>query len=360
MTILLRLISLLTLLLLPVLASATSIFDRMFSGTEAPLELRLELPVDSLLAKVNGGQDALVSFIDVNGQANTWSLGVAIRGKFRRQRCEFPPLKLNFSKKDLRAAGLETFDKYKLVSSCTSDPLAGNLVLKEYLAYRAYNLLSENSFRVQRLTITYVDVNGNHPDRTEHGFIIEETDELAARINAEELESAIGQPAHAYEPAAEATQALIQYMVSNGDWSMVLARNIKVYKSADGQLIPVGYDFDFSGWVGAPYASPTSEIGQRSIYQRVYQGYVQPDQTMRDVADHFREQRRPVMDLLDNFMELPTEDRITLRRFVARFFREINQMNNNGSVLLYDQLRGATAGIIPPGAEAGFFRTIGK
>lgn len=355
-----RLISLLTILLLPVLARATSIFDRMYSGTEAPLELRLELPVDSLLAKADGSQDALVTFTDVSGGVNTWNLEVELRGKFRRQRCEFAPLKLNFSKKDLRAAGLEDFDKYKLVSSCTSDPLAVNLVLKEYLAYRAYNLLSENSFRVQRLTITYVDVNGNHPDRTEQGFIIEETDELAARINAKEVESALGLPAHAYNPTAEVTQALVQYMVSNGDWSTVLARNIKVYKTADGQLIPVGYDFDFSGWVGAPYASPTSEIGQQSIYQRVYQGYVQPDNVMREVADHFKDQRRPVMDLIDNFMELPTEDRTTLRRFVARFFRELNQMNNDGSVLLYDQLRGATAAFIPPGAEAGYFRSMGK
>jgi hypothetical protein len=332
----------------------------MYSDTEAPLELRLELPVDSLLAKVDGSQVARVSFTDVNGQANAWDLSVALRGKFRRLRCEFPPLKLNFSKKDLRAAGLETFDKYKLVSSCSSDPLAGNLVLKEYLAYRAYNLLNEASFRVQRLTITYVDTNGNHPDRVEHGFIIEETDELAARLNLEEVESAIGLPAHVYVPKAEATQALIQYMVSNGDWSMVLARNIKVYKGADDQLVPVGYDFDFSGWVGAPYASPSSEIGQQSIYQRVYQGYVQSDKVMREVADHFREQRRPVMDLIDNFMELPTEDRTTLHRFVARFFRELNQMNNKGSVLLYDQLRGATAEIIPPGGVADSFLTVVK
>ncbi|WP_026232309.1 hypothetical protein [Neolewinella persica] len=355
-----RLLSSLILLFLPVLASATSIFDRLYSGTEAPLEFRLELPVDSLLAKVNGDQLAKVFFTDVNGEANTWDLEVAIRGKFRRQRCEFPPLKLNFSKKDLRAAGLETFDKYKLVSSCSADPLAGNLVLKEFLAYRAYNLLTDVSFRVQRLTITFVDVNGNHPDRVEHGFIIEETDELAARLNLEEMESAIGQPAHLYNPTAEATQALIQYMVSNGDWSTVLARNIKVYKAADDQLIPVGYDFDFSGWVGAPYASPSSDIGQQSIYQRVYQGYVQPDKVMREVADHFREQRRPVMDLIDNFTDLPTEDRTVLRRFVARFFRELNQMNINNSILLYDQLRGATAGVIPPGAEADAFQSMGK
>lgn len=355
-----RITSLLLCLLLPILASATSIFDRMYTGNEEPVALRLELPMDSLLAKVNGGQNARVSFTDVSGQANTWELEVALRGKFRRQRCEFPPLKLNFSKKDLSAAGLEKFDKYKLVSTCSSDPLAGNLVLKEYLAYRAYNLLTENSFRVQRLTITYVDTNGNHPDRVEEGFIIEETDELAARLQLEEVESALGLPAHAYDPAAEATHALLQYLVSNGDWSTVLARNIKVFKTTDGQYIPVGYDFDFSGWVGAPYASPTSEIGQQSIYQRIYQGYVQPDDVMRKVADNFRTQRRSVLSLISGFSDLDEADRTVLHRFASRFFRDLNQMSNNGSVLLYDQLRGTSASIIPPGAEADAFRSMGK
>lgn len=351
---------LLSFLLLPLLASAGSIFDLLYTGTEAPVELRLEVAMDSILAKSNLEQPATISFTDVEGQTQQWDLEVGLRGKFRRQRCDYPPLKLNFSKKALKAAGLEKFDKYKMVSTCSADPLAVNLVLKEYLAYRAYNILTEKSFRVQRLTITYVDVNGNHDDRVEQGFIIEETDELAARLGVEEVESALGLPAEAYEPTAEATQALLQYMVSNGDWSMVLARNIKVYKGADEQLIPVGYDFDFSGWVGAPYASPSSGIGQQSIYQRVYQGYVQPDKTMREVADSFRAHRREIMALIDNFGELSSEDRTILHRFAARFFRELNQMNNNGSVLLYDQLRGAVAGIIPPGAELDAFRTTGK
>lgn len=355
-----RTLSFLLFFLLPLLASATSIFDRLYTNNDAPVALRLELPVDSLLAKAGGDQQAHLAFTDVSGQVNNWDLKVELRGKFRRQRCEFPPVKLNFSKKDLRAAGLETFDKYKMVSSCSSDPLAKNLVLKEYLAYRAYNLITDKSFRVQRLTITFVDTNGNYPDRVEEGFLIEETDELAARLNAEEVESPLGQPAHAYDPAAEATQALMQYMVSNGDWSMVLARNVKVFRDEAGKLIPVGYDFDFSGWVGAPYASPTSEIGQQSIYQRIYQGYVQPDDVMRDVADNFREQRRAVLSLISGFTDLNEEDRTVVHRFASRFFRDLNQMANNGSVLLYDQLRGATAGIIPPGAERSAFQSMGK
>ena len=350
----------LTTFLLSFSLAAGSIFDLVFTGGEAPVAIRLELPVDSVLAKVATKQKANVAFTDVKGRTQHWGLNVSVRGKFRRQRCEFAPLKLNFSKKDLRAAGLEDWDKYKLVSTCSSDPLDKNLVLKEYLAYRVYNILTPASFRVQRVMITYADVNGNYPDRVEEGFIIEETDEMAARLGGKEIENAIGLPADAFVPAAEVTHALTQYLFSNGDFSLPMARNLKVVQLPSGEMVPVGYDFDFSGWVGAPYATPTSEIGQQSIYHRVYQGYAHSDNVMRKVANQFRDKRRQVIDMIANFHYLPIDDRTVVQRFAARFFRELNQMNHNDGVLLYDQLRDGVAEMIPPGGEAGSFHSMGK
>jgi hypothetical protein len=355
-----RTLAILLLFSLALPLQASSIFDLMYTGKDAPVAIRLEVPVDSVLAKVNTKQKARVQFTDFAGRLQNWDLNVSVRGKFRRQRCEFAPLKLNFGKKDLRAAGLEDWDKYKLVSTCSSDPLAKNLVLKEYLAYRVYNTLTPQSFRVQRVLITYADANGNHPDRVEEGFIIEDTDEMAARLGGKEVDNALGLPAEIYNSEAEVSHALTQYLFSNGDFSMPLARNMKVVEMPDGKMVPVGYDFDFSGWVGAPYASPTSDIGQQSIYQRIYQGYAQPDDVMRKVANHFRDNRREVLDLIANFQYLPSEDRTVVQRFAARFFKELNQMNHNDAVLLYDQLRDGVAEVIPPGAEASSFQSMGK
>jgi len=356
-----RILPFLFLLLLSAPAFAGSIFDLLYSGNDDAVAIRLVLPMDSAFAKLNTDQDARLSFTDVNGQAQNWGLKTSVRGKFRRQRCDYPPLKLNFGKKDLRAAGLEDWDKYKLVSTCSADPLASQLVLKEYLAYRVYNQLTENSFRVQRVLITYVDSNGKYPKRVEEGFLIEDNDEMAARIGGERLKEALGQPVDAYDAEAEATQALVQYLISNGDWSMYMVRNLKVVRrAADGKLIPIGYDFDFSGFVGAPYASPTSEIGQQSIYQRIYQGYVHPDSAMRSVAQQFKDKRREVMSLIGKASYLSLDERELLQRFVSRFFRELNQKANNDALPLYDQLRGAISGFIPPGAGAARFQTMGK
>jgi hypothetical protein len=355
-----QLFSVLFLIALPVMVSATSIFDLLYTeGKQQAIALRLEAPMDSLLAKTPNKQEATLLFTDINGQSQRWSLDVSIRGKFRRNRCDFAPLKFNFSKKDLKAIGLDPHDKYKLVTPCNDGSLAGDLIMKEYLAYRAYQLLSPYSYRVQLLKITYVDSNGNRPDRTETAFLIEDTDEMAARLGGEELENALGQPAEAFDATAEATHALFQYLVGNGDWSLPLTRNLKVVKMADGKLIPVGYDFDFTGWVGAPYATPTSEVGQRSIYERVYLGYAQEDKVMRDIATSFRDQRKAVISLI-NSSDLNEVDQEILWRFVSRFYAKLNRMNNNDSLLLYDQLRGETAEVIPPGAEASSYQLMGK
>lgn len=355
-----RISSTLLLLLLPLLAGATSIFDLMQrDGDFDATPLTLTVSMDSILMKVAGKQPASIFFTDNAGQRQYRDLKVSIRGKFRRNRCGFAPLKFNFGKKDLLASGLTNFDKYKLVTPCFSGADAEALIMKEYLAYRAYNLLTPYSFRVQLLEITYRDADGKHDDRTVTAFLIEDTDEMAARLGGEELDNAHGQPAEAFDAKAEATHALFQYLVGNGDWSLPLNRNVKMVKMPDGSIIPVGYDFDFTGWVGAPYASPTSDIGQTSIYERVYLGYYQEDELLRGVSTEFREQRKEILGLI-NRAPLAKDDKEVLWRFATRFFGQTQRMTNNDSDTLYDQLRGDTAGIIHPAEDARSFQAMGK
>lgn len=354
-----RISSTLLLLLLPLLASATSIFDLLQrEGDFEAVQLTLTAPMDSILAKTKIKQAASISFVDNQGELRELDLNVSIRGKFRRNRCGYAPLKLNFGKKDLVALGLDNFDKYKLVTPCFDGDEAEALIMKEYLAYRAYNILSPNSFRVQLIEITYHDANGKHADRTATTFLIEDTDEMAARVGGEEVDL-LGQPAEAYDARAEASHALLQYFLGNGDWSLPLARNVKTVRMPGGKVIPVGYDFDFTGWVGAPYASPTSEVGQTSIYERVYLGYTHNDELMRGVSQDFRSHRKEVISLI-NRSPLGEIDKEVLWRFASRFFAQLNRMTNNDRILLYDQLRGEVAEVIPPGAEAGSFQTMGK
>jgi hypothetical protein len=63
--------------------------------------------------------------------------------------------------------------------------------------------------------------------------------------------------------------ALFQYMIGNTDWEIVSCRNIMLLQPADSsKIIPVPYDFDFSGLVSAPYASPSAESGVLTVQDR--------------------------------------------------------------------------------------------
>ena len=341
-------------------ATATSVFDQLARPADNErTALRLTVPVDSLAAKTSADQPAHLSFATADGPEIAYDLEVALRGKFRRRRCANAPLKLNFSKKDLRAAGLTEYDKYKLVLPCFDAPEAEDLVLKEYLAYRAYAHLSPYSFRTQLLDLTIVDAHGNNAERTVTAFLIEATDELATRLQLTEVDAAHGLPASAYDEEAEATHALFQFMVGNGDWSLALHRNVKIFRMEDGSLVPVGYDFDFTGWVGAPYASPTRDVGQSSIYDRVYLGYAHDDAVMDAALERFRDRRQNIIGLLKD-SELAPEERLRTQRFASRFFSQINRLRTNDERAVYDQLRGGTAVFIPSGSAAESYQLMGR
>ncbi|CAH0999657.1 hypothetical protein LEM8419_00957 [Neolewinella maritima] len=347
----------LVLLLLSFSVSAQSVFDA-FYGPEVnrAVAVTLTLPLDSIAARSPNEQAGQLTFADHSGAVRTFGVDVSIRGKFRQTKCGFPPLKLDFDKSELRASGLAKHDKYKLVAACYADSSAQILILKEYLAYRAYALLSpEAHFRTQLLRITYRDAAAAQAERTEYAFLIEDPDEMAERAGGEESDDMLGLTPNRYAPTAEATHALAQYLLGNGDWSLTLQRNVKIVTLPNQQLVPVGYDFDFSGWVGAPYASPSRDQGQQSIYERVYLGYQQSDRTLNEVNQAFRSRRRDLLRLIADFDLIDKQERTVLQRFVQRFFDEVGAMSTNTEQEFYRQLRGQTASVIPPGARPSFY-----
>ncbi len=353
-----RLLVLTVFIFLPVLANATSIFDQLKrTDPHVAATATLTLPLDSLTARSVQSEEAEFTFVDNNGRLQHWSLKVTPRGKFRRLRCAMPPLKLDFKKKELEAAGLARHDKYKLVLPCFEGDEAEALILKEYLAYQAYELITPLSFRTQLLKLTLRDVNGGK-DQVVTAFLIEDTDEMAERNHATEVDTLVGQSPERYNQDAEATHALFQYLIGNGDWSMLLQRNVKVVRIGE-ELFPVGYDFDFTGWVGSPYAVPNSNIGQTSIYERVYLGYAQPDAVIQRVLPKFKEQRRALLKLVRG-AALDEGTTLAVHRFVSRFFSRINGLEATEKLTLYDLLRGDVAEFIPLGEAASSFHSTGR
>ena len=121
-----------------------SLFDQLAVSSEDPAVLTIETDMVQLLdSKTEESyQPASITW---PGIEQPFAIELRPRGITRRKICDFPPLKLNFNKKELRAAGLYgDYDKLKLVSECQLDE---KLLLREYLAYCLYNEMTDRSFR---------------------------------------------------------------------------------------------------------------------------------------------------------------------------------------------------------------------
>ena len=59
------------------------------------------------------------------------------------------------------------------------------VLTQEYLSYRTYNQLTDHSFRVRLLKITYKDTAGGQDPITRLGFVIEDEKRMALRNGVE-------------------------------------------------------------------------------------------------------------------------------------------------------------------------------
>lgn len=90
------------------------------------------------------------------------------------------------------------------------------------------------------------------------------------------------------------TNGVVHYMLGNLDWSDAAGHNVEVLERSNVALA-IPYDFDFSGVVDAPYATPPAEIRLRSVRERYYRGWCENPITTREVLDRFRGARERVL-----------------------------------------------------------------
>src|SRR6478672_3131487 len=110
---------------------------------------------------------------------------IIARGITRRQICSFPPVKINFHNET--SPVFSSLGSLKLVSGCFQNDYGDQLLLKEYLVYKIYNLLTEKSFHVRLLDLSYEDESAKKKSFTQHAFLIEDEKALAKRNNCKIL-----------------------------------------------------------------------------------------------------------------------------------------------------------------------------
>lgn len=306
-----------------------TLFDE-FYGDEV-LEIKLETDLSALIddRQSDKYQHAIFTFTNKEGGVEIHDLKIKARGKFRRRVCNFPPIKLNFSKDRLMERGyVAEYDKFKLVTHCLNDKaISKDNVAKEYLAYRLYNELTEKGYRVQLVKINYVDSKGRLSRIKRYGFIMEETDEMAHRAGGKECEECRGLPASEYNTQAANLMSVFQYMIGNADYDMDMMRNLKMVRPyLGGGVIPVPYDFDFAGLVNPSYAIPNSDYGLVSVKQRVFLGHKVDSAVLTNTLSRFLERRAAMEKAVENVPLLNRSEREDILLYLDTFFTEVNSI----------------------------------
>ena len=117
----------------------------------------------------------------------TEKVEIRSRGKYRREEFYLPPIMVNFKTPD--AVSLKKLGRLKLVWPSDDKSYDEQLVLKEYLVYKIYNLLTEKSFRVRLVRMTSRVINEKIRPRSSYAFFIEAIDDLASRNSCVEVQS---------------------------------------------------------------------------------------------------------------------------------------------------------------------------
>ena len=329
MKVFVQFIQILTLVLTVNLSFATSdpvinnsIFDMM--QYQEMLEVDLKFNTEEVFGnrKSQNKYKAILSFDDENGVAQNWNIKVALRGKFRRTRCDnLPPLKLHFDKSDLFDAGLAKYDDLKLVNQCMDDSKdLKQLLLREYLAYKLYNQITEESFRVQFLKINYID-NQTGNVTVQYGFVIEDTAQLRVRIGALKIEAQYNIRQQKFNQDQIKLMSVFQYMIGNPDWSLDRNHNVKVMLQ-DDLLIAIPYDFDFSGIVEAPYVLLNSELGITSQKERVFLGFENHTKDLTKELEIFYNKKSLLIQTIKDCKTLKGRNRRELIKYINSFFDE--------------------------------------
>jgi hypothetical protein len=299
--------------------SPSSIFQTLTK--EEGAKMTFEIDMTTLLAKKKTNEYVPAKWIGPNGEM--YEIEVRARGKFRRKMCEFPPIKLKFKKKAMTAAGLDTLNEIRLIMPCKDSDQGDDLVVKEYLAYRMYETLTPASIHARLIRLTLVDTHTGKKSNL-YAVLMEDIEETLARLKSEEIE-AFGLPLDSLNVNQTALVCMFEYMIGNTDWDMSMHRNIRFLRGRDpnGKIIPIPYDFDFSGLVSAPYASPSSESGLKTVRERFYMHNGLSKEQSQKAVKQILMMREPLLQLCTNkFLTKKSSDEMT--EYLEGFFQNLS------------------------------------
>ena len=304
--------------------------EKPLFASDDKIHIVIQAPLNGLIRN-RATQDGISgTLVDPAGQRLPITL--ALRGITRRTSdiCDFPPLRVDFSAPPPPTSIFAGQKKLKLITHCRNSPSFQQYVLLEYSAYRMYNLLTPHSFRARLADIDYRDESGR-PIVSRIGFFLEELKDVARRNGLPETRAPDRFPVPDLNPADAGRYAMFEHMISNHDWSMhagpvgkECCHNAELIGPlAPGSVVPIPYDFDFSGFVDTPYATPPEELSISNVRQRFYRGYCIHNAGAAAAAAQMRAERPRMLAAMQSTPGLDPRVGQRAAAFLDQFFSQI-------------------------------------
>jgi hypothetical protein len=296
--------------------------------SDESIRIGLEFNMKKFIKEKNKGEkhEAILRYTNADGSLVEQEIQISSRGNFRKNHCYFPPVKLNFKNTEIEDEYMNDIKSLKLVTHCKGGETYQQYILKEYLVYRMFNILTDNSYRVRLIEIEYVDSQQKKKPFSRYGFIVESNDHLASRIDAVRIEME-GIPTWLTDTYQVNLMTMFQYMIGNLDWAIANLHNIRLFKEKDLQKpkpLAIPYDFDYCGMVNTYYAVPPEGQNIKSVRERVYRGYcLNSEEEYQVYFNVFLEQRNAIYLLVRNCSLLEKRHRDEMLNYLDEFYQII-------------------------------------
>ena len=304
-------------------------------ASDQPLRIGLRGPISAIVRTPSSARTPRAATLTlISPAAETHAIQLSPRGLTRRLKvtCAFPPLRIEFAAKPAATSLFKGQRRLKLTTHCRPTPQHQQYVLLEYAAYRLFNIVSSHGLKARVAAVDYAEADGR-PVISRLGFLVEDGDDAAKRNGLVEARMPARISPSQLDPMTAARAALFEYMIGNLDWSMragpagdACCHNFRLMAAsatARSGLVPVPYDFDYSGFVNAPYAAPPEGIPVGSVRERRYRGHCIHNAQALQAAAEFRAKRAELLAVLGSIPQLDEGRRKSASEYLDGFFRNI-------------------------------------
>ena len=319
--------------------------DPLFQSNEI-LDVRIAAPMPTIIDERPIDEELPGKFQYTNsaGEVVEFDIKIRARGRFRleKKNCRFPPLRLNFVKSQTKGTLFHEQDKVKLVTHCHNSSTYREVVLREYVAYRILNVMSDASFQVRLMRITYVDTNTNNENGPRFGFIIEHKDRLAKRLGLSVLDNS-SVNAKSLNPEYANIVSLYHYLIGNTDFSSIrgakadtCCHNHVLFGNDDEPVWSVPYDFDQAGLVNAPHASPNPRFHLTNVKRRLYRGRCLHNDFVNATVASYQGKREEILQVLNEVLAASDKSINQMTSYIEKFYKILGSERKVNKELIND------------------------